>query len=257
MPVTRYPIHRSVRAGLPHTAPASGIDDQTFAWIGVTYFWIGKPVIHQSVHAFPGDAALATAAHSEIGGLQTFDSPYMVQQCGELRFALAFGRLSYAVKRSSHIIGPHRAAGHARCNSISLGLWPSLHGFHHREGCTRSFVRPLLRYDATVRLPVSLAHRYTPIGFSMRSASLALQQATEDDGISRFLSSVFVCVHRVCDRVGFKATSPQRLPQCGLLLIPTVSAPQTTRTSGHGACISRVNGWPTSLRMGRHDSEPP
>jgi hypothetical protein len=201
----------------------------------VTYFWIGKPVIHQSVHAFPGDAALATAAHSEIGGLQTFDSPYMVQLCGELRFGLAFGRLSYAVKRSSHIIGPHRAAGHARCNRISLGLWPSLHGFHHREGCTRSFVRPLLRYDATVRLPVSLAHRYTPIGFSMRSASLALQQATEDDGISRFLSSVFVCVQRVCDRVGSRQPRHSGCPSaaCYLFLQSRHPRPPAPLGTGH------------------------
>ena len=29
MPVTQHPLHRSVRAGLPHTAPASGDDDRT------------------------------------------------------------------------------------------------------------------------------------------------------------------------------------------------------------------------------------
>ena len=28
MPVTQHPLHRSVRAALPHTAPASGCDDQ-------------------------------------------------------------------------------------------------------------------------------------------------------------------------------------------------------------------------------------
>ena len=212
------------------------------------------------------NARSCVALYSEIGGLQALDFVDVVQQSGELRIASAFGRLSYAVKRSSHVIVPHRSAGHARCNSISLGLWPSLHGLRRRRNCTRSFVRPLLRYYAAVRLPVSLAHRCTPIGFSMRSASLASQQAAEDDGISRFPNSVFVCVRRVCDRVGSKATSPKRLPRCGLRLTPTVSAPQTTRASGHGACISRLNGWPTqppvnaspmSLRTSTHDSEPP
>ncbi len=62
MPVTRHPLHRSVRAGLPHTAPASGRDDQTLVWVGVAYFWSRKPVVYQAVHASPGDVALATAA---------------------------------------------------------------------------------------------------------------------------------------------------------------------------------------------------
>ena len=201
---------------------------------------------------------------SEIGSLQALDGVDVMQQSGELRVASAFGRLSYAVKRTSHVVSPHRSAGHARCNRISLGLWPSLHGLRRRRACTRSFVRPLLRYFAAVRLPVSLAHRCTPIGFSMRSVLVASQQTTEDDGISRFPNSVFVCVHRVSDRVESKATSPKRLPRCGLRHSPTASAPQSTRTSRHGACISRLNGWPalppvnaspTPSRMCTHDSE--
>ena len=62
MPVTRHPLHRSVRAGLPHTAPALGVDDQTLVGVGVAYFWSRKPVVYQAVHASPGDVALATAA---------------------------------------------------------------------------------------------------------------------------------------------------------------------------------------------------
>ena len=62
MPVTQHPLHRSVRAELPHTAPASGSDDQTLAWIGVAYFGMGKPMLYQSVHAFPRDGALAATA---------------------------------------------------------------------------------------------------------------------------------------------------------------------------------------------------
>ena len=32
MPLTRHPPHRSVRAVLPHTAPASGDDGETARW---------------------------------------------------------------------------------------------------------------------------------------------------------------------------------------------------------------------------------
>lgn len=205
-----------------------------------------------------------TALYSETGILQAFDGVHVVQQYGELRLRSAFGRLSCAVKRDSHVIDPARSPGHARCNSISLGLWPSLHEFGRRRSCTRSFVRPLQRYYTTVRLPASIAHRCTPIGFLMRSAALAWQQGAEDSGISRFPGSVFVCLYRVSDRVGSKATSPKRLPQRGLRL-PTVSAPKTTRALLHRACISRLNGWPAeppvnaspmSLRTCTHDSEP-
>lgn len=185
-----------------------------------------------------------SALYSEIGSLQAFDGVHVVQQSGEPRLRSAFGRLSYAVKRDCHVIDPARSPVHARCSSICLGLWPSLYELCRRRGCNRSFDRPLQRYYATVRLPASVAHRCTSIGFSMRSATLAWQQSAENSGISRFPSSVFVCVHRVSDRVGSKATSPKRLPQCGLRLTPTVSAPQTTRALRRGACISRPNGWP-------------
>lgn len=40
MPVTQHPLHRSVRAELPHTAPALGYDDQTLVGVRV----VGMPL---------------------------------------------------------------------------------------------------------------------------------------------------------------------------------------------------------------------
>ena len=38
MSATQHPLHRSVRARLPHTAPALGDDDQTLVGVGVADF---------------------------------------------------------------------------------------------------------------------------------------------------------------------------------------------------------------------------
>ena len=189
-----------------------------------------------------------------------------VQQSSEPRTTTAFCRLSYAIKRRSHIVDPHRSAGHARRDGISLGPPPSLHHLRRRRGFTRSLVRQLLRYYAAVRLPAPVAHRCTPLGFSTRSGANASQRATEGCGTSRFPSKVFPCLHGVCDRAGSGAASPMRQPRCGLRLISTASAPRTTRSSRHGAWITRlntrparspVNASPTPLRMCTHDSRPP
>ena len=68
MPVAQHLLRRSVRAVLPHTASALGVDDQTLVGIGMAHFWNRKPVIYQVVHTSPGDVALATTAQ--------FASPY-------------------------------------------------------------------------------------------------------------------------------------------------------------------------------------
>src|SRR5205814_560926 len=80
MPVTQHPLHRSVRAGLPHTAPALGRDDQTLVRVRVAYAWGWQPVSNDLVHALPaqvlGLAAAAQCAmpqptHLEAEGLNT------------------------------------------------------------------------------------------------------------------------------------------------------------------------------------------
>ena len=206
------------------------------------------------------------ALERKVGRLKAFDRVDVVQQSGELRTTAASCRLSYAIERGSHVVCPHRSAGHARRDGISLGPPPSLHHLRHLGSCTRSFVRQLLRYYAAVRLPTPVAHRRTPLGFTMRSAFVASQRDAEGRGISRFPSKVFPRVRGVCDRAGSGAASPMRQRRCGLRLISTASAPRTSRTKRCGACITRlntrparppVNASPTPLRLLTHDSGPP
>lgn len=53
MPIARYPLHRSVRAGLPHTAPALGRGDQTLVRVLVTDVRVRTPIRDQVIHATP------------------------------------------------------------------------------------------------------------------------------------------------------------------------------------------------------------
>ena len=66
MSVTQHPLHRSVRAGLPHTAPALGDDDQALAGVRVADFGSRKPVIHQAVHATPSNVALTAPTQGAV-----------------------------------------------------------------------------------------------------------------------------------------------------------------------------------------------
>jgi hypothetical protein len=176
MPVTQHSFHRSLRAALSHTAPASGDDDQASKV--------------RSVIFARGRLSLEPGSVSDTRGRQT-DFPW----------AAAFPP-------------PPPRRGHFR----------------------PSFVRRLLRYSAAVRRPSAMAHRRTPIGFSMRSAP----EDAEDPGISRF-------PREMCPRVS------------------KTSAPRTTCTLRRRACISHlntrpgffpVNASPTSLRTCTHDSGP-
>ena len=62
MPVTQHPLHRSVRAELPHTAPALGRNDQTLVRVRVADMRDRKPVHYQAMHSTPGQVMGLTAA---------------------------------------------------------------------------------------------------------------------------------------------------------------------------------------------------
>ena len=62
--ITHNPLHRSVRAEFPHTAPASGDDAHSLQRIGMANGGWRKPAINKPIHSFPSDA-LATPAHTE------------------------------------------------------------------------------------------------------------------------------------------------------------------------------------------------
>jgi hypothetical protein len=64
MPVTRHPLDRSVRAALPHSAPALGRDDQTLVRVRVADAWGRQPVGNELVHVLPAQVfGLAAVAH--------------------------------------------------------------------------------------------------------------------------------------------------------------------------------------------------
>ena len=62
MPVTQHPLHRSVRAALPHTALALGRDEQTLVRIRVADVRGRQPAIDQARHATPGQVMAVAAA---------------------------------------------------------------------------------------------------------------------------------------------------------------------------------------------------
>jgi len=78
----------------------------------------------------------------------------------------------------------------------------------------------------------------------MRSALGASQRRAEGRGISRLPCEMFPRVRGVSDRAGSDAASPKRQHQCDLRQAPTASAPRTTRSSRHGAWISRLDTRP-------------
>jgi len=202
MPVAQHPLHRSVRAELPHTAPALGHDDRT-----------------------------------------NMKQP----------FVSASGRLTHE---------PGSKSG-ARCQQTDFP-WPAAFPPPPPQPghCRPDLVRQLPRYYAAVRLLSTMAHRRTPSGFPMRSA-LDVAEGAE---ISRFPREMCPRMHGVSDCAGSAPASPKRQARCGLRHVSTASAPRTTRSFRHGACISRlntrpartpVNASPTPSRMCTHDSGPP
>ena len=62
--IAHNPLHRSVRAAFPHTAPALGDDAHSLQRIGVANGGWRKPAINEPIHSFPGDP-LPAPAHSE------------------------------------------------------------------------------------------------------------------------------------------------------------------------------------------------
>jgi len=62
--ITHTPLHRSVRAVFPDTAPASGDDAHSPRRIGMANGGGRKPAINEPIHSLPGDP-LPAPAHSE------------------------------------------------------------------------------------------------------------------------------------------------------------------------------------------------
>lgn len=79
MTVTHHPLHRSVRAALPHTAPALGRDDQTLVRVRVADVRDRQPVRYQATHSRHAQAlGLAAAAQHAVP-----QSTHLVAECAQ------------------------------------------------------------------------------------------------------------------------------------------------------------------------------
>ena len=108
MPVTQHPLHRSVRAELPHMAPALGGDDQTLTGVWVADMEKRKPVRNDSMHsspaqvmglAAPAQCAMPQSSHLEAEHAQLsprgmyFAAQYPARPTPCQRFAHPFTRV--------------------------------------------------------------------------------------------------------------------------------------------------------------------
>ncbi len=64
--ITHNPLHRSVRAEFPHTAPASGDDAHSPQRIGMANGGGRKPAINEPRHSFPGNPPAAPAPTERV-----------------------------------------------------------------------------------------------------------------------------------------------------------------------------------------------
>ena len=62
--VTHSPLHRSVRAELPHTAPTSGHDAKPLRWVGMSQFYWRKVTVH-----YTGQNAAKTFGRADCAAL--------------------------------------------------------------------------------------------------------------------------------------------------------------------------------------------
>src|SRR5213596_820014 len=91
MPVTQHPLHRSVRAVLPHTAPALGRDDQTLVRVRVADVRNRKPMRNQAKHSTPAQVfGLAAAAQRAVPQSSDLEAEY-AQPCSVVGHAEVAG----------------------------------------------------------------------------------------------------------------------------------------------------------------------
>ena len=141
----------------------------------------------------------------------------MVQERREPQLLILSCCLTYPLQRTGRVF-PARCPGRVLLWQVPFGQTSSLHPLRHR---LPGFVRGLLRYYRSVRLPRSVRHRRTSLDFPMRPKATA---ALGGLGISRFPREVSAYVHGVSDRAGLWHTSRYRCTRWGLPLSPTASA---------------------------------
>src|SRR5216683_2179671 len=163
----------------------------------------------------------------------------------------------HAVPKEAAILATPRQraipeASHLESKEVPFGQTSSLHPLRCR---LPGFVRGLLRYYRSVRLPRSVRHRRSSLDFPTRPKATA---ALGELGISRFPREVSAYVHGVSDRAGLWHASRYRRTRWGLPLLLTASASRSN-------CLTRLNTRPARspvnastppLRAAPHDSGP-
>src|SRR2546425_2587244 len=135
-------------------------------------------------------------------------------------------------------------------DSLHLGPIPSL---RHLRCVVVRFVRRLLRYYGSVRLPMIVHHRRSSLDFPMRSAF------ADNHGISQFPSKMFPCMPGVLDLAGSSCNIGIRCSRCCLPRSITPSAPRSFETISRLNTLparTSINVPPTSLRIPAYDPRP-
>ena len=233
--ITHDPLHGSGRADFPHPALALGDDAHAPQRIRMTDSRQRQPASDEAPHAIPTDAALL-APPRQRAMPKPADSESKNHQ-RRLVHERAF---------------PARCPGRVLLEQVPFGQTVSLHPLRRRWS---GFVRGLLRYFRSVRLPRSVRHRRASLDFPMRPRATA---ALGEPGISRFPFEVLRYVHGVCDRAGLPCTSRYRCTGWGLPRLLTASASRSdclTRLNTRPA-HSLVNASTPPSRAAPHDSGP-
>src|SRR6202050_3106982 len=188
---------------------------------------------------------------SEVSPAQRFRVVDVVQKRREPQLLILDCCLTYPLQRTERVF-PARCPGRVLLGQIPFGQASPLHLLRRR---LPGFVRRLLRYFRSVRLPRSVRHRRTSLDFPMRPRATA---ALGEPGISRFPFEVLLYVHGVCDRAGLQCTSRYRCTGWSLPHLLTASASRSkflTRLNTRPA-RSLVNASTPPSRAAPHDSGP-
>lgn len=128
MPVAQHPLRRSVRAVLPHTAPALGRNDQTLLGVRVADVQGGQPARNQAGHAPPRQVMSLTAA-AQHAMPQPCDlqaeraQPRAVARHAEVPAMPGHHRLQVLSLRSDGAVHVGRDTQEVRSNDNQDGRW--------------------------------------------------------------------------------------------------------------------------------------
>src|SRR6202049_1456065 len=187
----------------------------------------GRAVVPPRLSIDTGRGFLLQAEVSPAQRVRVVD---VVQKRREPQLLIHTCCLTYPFQRTERV-RPARSPGRVLLGQVPFGQTSSLHPLRDRLS---GVVRGLLRYSRSVRLPRSVRHRRTSLGFPMRPKATAV---LGEPGISRFPREVLPYVLGVSDRAGLRCTSRYRCTRWGLPHLLTASASRSN-------CLTRLNTRP-------------